>query len=891
MSLRERLHFTAEPVYLVDGNAFFYRGFYAFRDMSRSDGLPTNALYVVLRMLLKLLREERPAHLAFFLDGKGPTFRNALYPAYKAQRPPTPEGLVAQIEPLRRAVQVLGIPLVVSQDGEADDCIASVAARHRDQRPVVIVGADKDFNQCLAPGVVIWDPSQKSEKLTTLESFQATQPLEPAQWPDYQALIGDTADNIPGIPGVGPKTALTIMRDHPTLEDLRDHLAELPDKLRAKVADHVEQIFIFRQLTRLRTDLCPELSLEALAPKVPDWQVVQAFLAEFEFRSLARELPEAARKAPETPTAQAPAAVQDGAEPAPKAAKGSATAGGPKAAQLSLLADTQAAPSQPLLLREATQAWQLPRRQGQVVGLVLHEGAIRLGLGHEELHWTGEVTALVTALTEATTVATPDLKALLAADPAWRALPLERWFDLGLAAYLLSPEERGYGWARLRDALRLEADTLPHPEAQGLAALALHAVLARKLESAGLVRLLAELETPLVPVLVDMEARGIAIDAGAFEGFLAEVSRDIEALTTEIHAAAGGPFNIRSSQQLATLLFETLGLKPKGKTPQGALSTASEVLEKLRGEHPVVEKILEFRMLDKLRSTYLEPLPKLADAAGRIHTTFNQLATATGRLSSSGPNLQNIPIRGRLGGRMRACFVAAPGQLLVSADYSQIELRVLAHMSQDPGLLDAFRHGADIHAATAALIFGKEPAQVTTDERRGAKTINFGLLYGMGPQKLAQELGISLAEAKEFIERYFAKLTRLKAFYEGIVAEAETSGYVTTLAGRRRLLPELHSRSEGVKAQARRQAINTVIQGSAADIIKLAMLAVDRDAELRTAGARLLLQVHDELVLEAPPQGADAAAARVRELMSGVVALDVPLMVDVGVGEDWDKAH
>jgi DNA polymerase-1 len=388
-----------------------------------------------------------------------------------------------------------------------------------------------------------------------------------------------------------------------------------------------------------------------------------------------------------------------------------------------------------------------------------------------------------------------------------------------------------------------------------------------------------------------MERRGVRIDFAAFRSFLDEVSAEVEAQTRRIQELAGGPVNVRSSQQLAEVLFKKLGLKPAGKTPGGALSTGSEALEKLAGQHPIIEAILAFRVQEKLRSTYLEPMPRLADASGRLHTRFNQLATATGRLSSSGPNLQNIPIRGPQGARMRACFVASPGLLFVGADYSQVELRVLAHFSKDPALIDAFQKDEDIHSRTAALLFDKDAADITPDERRGAKTINFGLIYGMGPQKLARELSITTNQAKEFIARYFEKLGTLKAFYEDIMQGALSRGYVTTLAGRRRLLPELFSRNQQVQAQARRQAINTVIQGSAADVIKLAMLRVYGSPELAALGAKLILQVHDELLLEVPEANAAAAALELGRLMQTVTTLDVPLKVDVGQGRNWAEAH
>lgn len=883
MPLKDRLGLAAEPLYLVDGSSFLYRGYYAYPDLARSDGFPTNALFIVLRILLRLLREERPRHVGFFLDGPGRNFRHELYKEYKAQRPKMPEPLARQVEPLKEAVTLLGLRLIVSDGFEADDLIASLAASFKRERPVVIVASDKDLKQCLDDNVFLWDPSGKQEKVTGKADFARETGLDPSQWPDFQALAGDASDNIPGVAGVGEKTALKLLHGHPSLEAVLAALESLPESLRRKLAATGEAVYTYRELARLRTDACPGERLEDFRVRAPDAARLSEFLHKYEFRSMARDLPNILAAAAE------PAMGKKPAEAAP----------GRKQSQHSLL-DLAPAGRRPavsaLPLRTIAKASDLPELEGREVGLVPAGERFFLGLDGEEWAYAGDPQALARALAAAGRIAAPSLQELLRGDDAWRAVPLAAWFDLGLAAYLLDPEARNYSWERLRQALFQDepgpdAQPAPHPEAQGLAALACLRALSARIERAGLAELMRGLEIPLVPVLVDMERAGIAIDHAAFASFLDEVNADIERLTIEIQAQAGGPLNVRSSRQLGQVLFETLGLKPSGKTPGGALSTGSEALERLAGRHPIVERILEFRKIEKLRSTYLEPLPRLVDAKGRLHTSFNQLATATGRLSSSGPNLQNIPIRGPEGKRMRACFTAGPGCLLAAADYSQVELRVLAHFSKDPALLEAFRKDEDIHARTAALLFDKDAEQVTASERRNAKTINFGLIYGMGPQKLARELKTSLATAKQFIERYFAKLATLKGFYDGLIEEAGVRGFVTTLAGRRRLLPDLHSRNQQLQSQAKRQAVNTVIQGSAADIIKLAMLRVHDDVRLNGLSARLILQVHDELLLEAPRATAPAAGERLRELMQSVVDLDVPLKVDLGVGRTWAEAH
>ncbi|MDP3426152.1 MAG: DNA polymerase, partial [Humidesulfovibrio sp.] len=898
MSLKARLNLDdRDPLFVVDGTSFLYRGFYAFPDLKRSDGMPTGAIYIVLRILLRILKDERPKYLGFFMDGKGPTFRNALFEPYKAQRPKMPEDLAAQIEPLREAIRLLGLSLTVSDGVEADDCIASLAAAHHETRPVIIVASDKDLKQCLTDNVYMWDPAGKNEKVSGIKDFVAENGITPAQWPDLQALMGDTSDNIPGLPGVGPKTALKILHEFPTLEAVREAFLaggdKLPESFRKKLEGRVDDIFLYRELTRLKADCCPDLDLAQLAVRPPDVQKLAEFLRAYEFKSLLRDIP--APSAPLSPTEAAVAAwsgpppwedgaihvgpaapppmppsaqarplmdfaapgsepfsseplgcepsgsAASGTEQSGSAASGSAASGSAASgstpvmaaaapptkaakqpAQFSLFGPaTGSGPDTPALLapkpagdlplRTVADPSALPLVTGKRVGLVPPDASaggpgehFRLALephaGGEasEIAYTGPEQALAAHLAGAAQIATPSLQELLRRSPAWGQPALSLWFDLGLAAYLLRPEDRNYTFERLRLSLfapqdlsdsplpdadlsdaNLSDTDLPasapehsqsaqesdrpalHSEARALAALALMRSLEKRLQNAGLADLLRDLELPLVPVLADMERRGVRIDFAAFKSFLGEVSAQVEHHGKRVQELAGGPINVRSSQQLAEVLFGKLGLKPAGKTPGGALSTGSEALERLAGQHPIIEEILAFRVAEKLRSTYLEPMPRLADAEGRLHTRFNQLATATGRLSSSGPNLQNIPIRGPQGARMRACFIASPGRLLVGADYSQVELRVLAHFSKDPALIDAFQKDEDIHSRTAALLFEKDAAAITPDERRGAKTINFGLIYGMGPQKLARELGISVNQAKEFISRYFEKLGTL----------------------------------------------------------------------------------------------------------------------------------
>jgi DNA polymerase I len=845
--LKEQLQPRNEPLYLIDGTSFLYRAFYAYPDLKRSDGFPTNALYIVLRILLKVLREENPAYIAFFLDGRKPTFRHQRLDTYKAQRPGMPEPLSVQIDPLLEAVALLGVTAQVAEGVEADDCIASLADMHKPVHPVVIVGSDKDLFQCLASNVVIWDPGQRTEKILTVDEFTEKQGLSPAQWPDYLALVGDKTDNIPGVPGIGPKGAQSLLKRHKSLEGLQKNFDRLAVKEQERLGPYLQEVFLYRELTSLRLDSCLESRLEDFRRQPLDPEGLQRFLERFEFRSLLRELD----------LVRGPSRVSVTPEAAPL--------------------------PRPRLEHPES----LAPFEGEL-GLVWTGDEFRIGHDGREIVWKGGVEQLVRAL-EGSRIFTPSLKVLLRANSLWRAIPARGWFDLSLAAYLINPEEREYSWSSLRT--RFGAEIEADQQDEGTFALLQGRLLEARLAGAGLMELMRTMELPLIPVLVEMETRGVCIDLEAFSSFLNEVKSRLEELSLHIRALAGTEFNLRSSQQLGTILFDRLGIRTKRKTPGGANSTSNMVLEDLRGEHPIIPLILEFRTLEKLRSTYLEPLPSQVDGQCRLHTTFNNLATATGRLSSSNPNLQNIPIRGEFGTRMRSCFVAALGKELVAADYSQIELRILAHLSGDETLLHAFENNEDIHRRTAALLFDKGREEVTPDERRKAKTINFGLLYGMGPQKLGRELSISLHQAKEFIAKYFSRLQRIRAFYEEVESKAREQGFVTTIFGRRRLLPEINSRNPNLVQQARRMAINAVIQGSAADIIKMAMIRVDGDPVLKELGASLILQVHDELLLEVPQEHARQAGPRLAEIMSGVYGLSVPLSVDWGHGRTWAQAH
>ncbi|MFR6519251.1 MAG: DNA polymerase [Bilophila wadsworthia] len=867
MSIKQR--FEQEPIYLMDGSAFVYRGFYANQSMQRSDGFPTSALFIVARILMRILREEQPKHFAFVLDGHGPNFRHELFPLYKAQRSATPEDLIKQIDPIHRLIKALGLHLEVSDSCEADDCLASLAKRYREERPVILVATDKDLKQCLHDNVMMWDPASRDEKIVTLKSFEEETGLRPTQWPDVQAIIGDSSDNIPGVRGVGPKTAEKLFHEYASLEAIRDGFASMKPALQKKFDGQLEAMFLYRQLTTLDTSRCASLTLDAMRVRPVNRQEAATLLREFELSSLERELATLIRDG-------RVAVEHDASETVDSGKSGSMR-------QLSLLDTPKAEPRQ--RLRDASDPF-FDALEGNPVAVLGGHGELAIAVGDKEIVYTGLTPKLVDRLLKAKFVIAPDVKALLHTHADWGRIPPEKWFDLGLASYLLEPEDRDYGWpklsARWGTALGLSAAN------PGLLALTMTDQLLKRLSGAHLVELMKTLELPLIPVLADMESAGVKLDAEALAGFLEEVQKDLDRITEDVYREAQGPFNIRSAQQLGDVLFNRLKLPVSGKTRGGQASTSQDVLEKLSGHHPVVDALLNSASWKSCARPTGTAAPR---RRRRTHPDHVQPAC-----QCNGPPFVQQP-EFHPGARSLdagcACFTAP--EELISADYSQIELRVLAHLSRDETLLAAFREGADIHARTASLLFDAPPSEITPDQRRNAKTINFGLIYGMGPQKLAQELKIPLSEAKAFMARYFERLQGLKHFYENVEEMAREQGYVTTLAGRRRPLPDIQAESQQARSLARRQAINTLIQGSAADIIKLAMLAVHGDETLRTLDAKLLLQVHDELLLEVPEAAAQEAGERVAALMANVrpggIVLDVPLKADWGAAENWGDAH
>ena len=836
-TITQKINLKKTPIYLIDGSSFIYRAFYAFQDLKTKDGFPTNALFIIMRIILKILKQEKPKYACFIIDGKGPTFRHEIESTYKANRLKMPEPLSMQIPAILKGVNLLGITTIIAEHAEADDYIASLCEVFKSKMPIIIVGSDKDLFQLLDKNVILWDPSKKEEKIITLENFKKENGIDPKSWPLYQALVGDSTDNIKGVPGIGPKTAINILKKYPSLAQLKENLNTLPPKEYKKLKDQIENIEKYLALTTLKKDIPVEPKITHYTITPASLKELNSFLQKYEFKSLLKEINSEILKKTEEHKIE-------------------------------------------------TKKVSLSKINKKEIGIIVEKETLVIGDREKEalVHDKKEASYTIKAAQKAFT---PSLKELLYhLDPY--SLPLKNILDISLGAYLIDPEIRDYSLNKL---ISLYADRSATGQGRLSQLLETGKNIFNILEQNNLFELYEKIERPLVPVLITMEKNGVKIDSSKFRDFLKEVEKKLKELSRRIYLQAGEEFNIRSSKQLSEILFKKMGLKPGKKTPKGEPSTASEVLEALKSQHPIIEDILSYRKLEKLRSTYLSPLPRLADKNNRIHTHFNQLATATGRLSSSNPNLQNIPIRGEFGPKMRSCFVAEKGNLLISADYSQIELRVLAHFSEDPYLVNAFFNGMDIHLSTAAALFDKDPKKITEDERRKAKTINFGLIYGMGPQKLSRELGISIKEAKKFIEIYFSKLTGVKDFFEKVESEAKQNGFVSTLGGRRRYLPNINSQNNNLASQAKRMAINTVIQGSAADIIKMSMLDIDNNIELKKMGVKLLLQIHDELLFECPKENAKDAGEIISQIMNSVVKLKVPLVVDLGIGENWSEAH
>jgi DNA polymerase-1 len=867
----------ARPLlYLIDASSYVFRAFHAIPPLSTAKGIPTNAVFGMVTMLQKLLREAVPEYAIAVFDAPGPTFRDQLFRDYKANRPPAPAELDAQAPFIRRVVPALGFPVREERGVEADDVIGTLAQRAvTGGCSVVVVTGDKDMRQIVGPHVALWDTMR--DRWTRLADIRERFGLEPAQLVDVMALMGDPTDNVPGVAGIGEKTATALIKHFGSLDAVLADPGRAADagiRGAARVVAALERdataARASRELVRIRCDLDLDFSLASCRFRGIDPSALRPLLAELEFFSLLREIggDRAAAVMASPPTVADPEDVQRVVRRALETGR------------LGIAATWSSSRSTEAELQECGVAADPHESEGGAVGVGTGGGTVEA------------LRCLAPALESSRVEKIGDgLKTLMVA-AGRRGVPVAGpLFDTAVASYLIDPSREGHGVDLLVERLLGEGPPAG-PAARAGAALRLRQVLEEHLAERDALPLLREVEMPLVSVLARMEAHGVLVDAESLGRLSAEYAVRREALIGEIHALAGGPFNLHSPVQLRAVLFERLGLPTRGiRKGKTGLSTDVDVLTRLAALHPLPAKILEYRGLAKLKSTYVDALPELVDPrTGRIHTSFHQTVTATGRLSSSDPNLQNIPIRGEEGRRIRAAFRAPPGRLLLAADYSQIELRILAHLSGDATLTDAFRRGEDVHARTAAEVFGGLAA-MSEDARRVAKMINFGILYGMGPGRLARELDIPQPEAASYIRRYFERYAGVRAFLDATVALARERGYVVTLLNRRRYLPELSAEEGAARQFAERTAVNTPIQGSAADVIKMAMVSLDSRIRREGFDVPMVLQVHDELVFEVPAEQLAGVQDIVRAEMEGVVQLDVPLRVDIRAGANWAEAH
>jgi DNA polymerase-1 len=872
---------ASEPpkrLFLLDGHSLSYRAFFALPPtLATTSGQVTNAVYGFTSMLIKLLAEEHPDLIAVAFDVGKPKARLEKYAEYKAGRRETPDEFRQQLGLIVEVVETLRIPILGVEDHEADDAIATLAVRAHDLGiEVVVVTADRDFFQLVRPGIsVMFNVKGISDiRHYDVEAVTERFGLPPEKYLDYVALKGDASDNIPGVPGVGEKTASRLVQDFGSVEDLLRRTDELKrGKLKEAIEAAGDQLILNKELAEL--DLDVELPFGPEDAVMGEWDVdaVRRLFTSLEFRTLFERLEDVGRSA----------------KPAVEMAELD-------------LRETTAKEVLALLGSDAPKALRVDAEGGAVAGL-----AVSVGGGQAAYAPVKRASEVAEGLANATPKWTHDAKDTEAAALASGGSLDGVVFDTMLGGYLLDPASSTYALGALCETY-LGADVLGSTaeESEGqlfgdawrtsaaeAAAVALLApVMAEQLDKAGLRRLLDEVELPLSSVLARMQAAGVALDVAYLDEMAEGVRDKMATLKDEIYRHAGEEFNLNSPPQLRTILYEKLKLSPGKRTSKGQLSTDASVLEKLRDAHPIVDALLSWRELDKLNSTYLEALPKQVDPRdGRVHTTFNQTGAATGRLSSSNPNLQNIPVRGELGRQIRRAFV--PGsrdQLLLVADYSQIELRVLAHLADDEGLKAAFASGADIHTATSARVFGLPEDQVDPATRSRAKAINYGLAYGMNAWGLASRLEISVEEAQEFIDAYFASFPQIHDFLDRQVARAAAEGFTETLLGRRRYIPELQAANPRVRDMGRRMALNAPIQGSAADVFKLGMIRVDEALRGSDLDCRMLLTVHDELVFEVSTDGVDEAAALVKREMESAYALDVPLRADIGHGANWAEA-
>ena len=882
-------------LYLIDGHSYIYRAFYAIRGLSASDGTPTNAIFGFTNMVLKILREKTPDYFAIVFDSPGPTHRHEMYKEYKANRPGMPDDLKPQVPLLKEVVRAFRIETIEMPGYEADDILAHIARdAEAEGIDVVIVTGDKDMCQAVTSKVKLYDTMK--EKITGEEEVIERYGVKPSQFPEVLGLMGDASDNIPGAPGIGEKTAVKLLKEFGDLEGIiANHEKIRNARARNAVAGNIENIRLSRELATFHFELPLDIKVKDLKLKDPDWETIKEYFRRYEFSNLMKFVPESAAP-PDEKTEYVTVLDKELLEEVLSSI------------QEEVAVDTETTSASPMLAK--------------LVGISLSvtpDKAYYIPVAHAYPGVPGQLSKEYVINKMKKLLESPKVRKI-GHNIKYDYIVLKNSgisiegiaFDTMLASYLLNPNKNNHNMTdAAMDNLGLKTisfkdivgkdkknfSEVPIEEAtvysgeDAAITLKLKNHFGPALEKEALSTLFHDMEVPLIQVLADMEMEGVKLDAPLMEKFSQKISRELKSLEQRIYFIAGEEFNINSPKQLQEILFEKLGLKPIKKTKTG-YSTNIDVLEQLSRVHELPVEIIEYRGLSKLKSTYLDALPRLINPkTGRLHTSFNQTITATGRLSSSEPNLQNIPVRGEWGKKIRSAFIADPGCLLLSSDYSQIELRIFAHLSGDRELVEVFNNDGDIHTRTACSLFNTAPEQVTVDMRRSAKTVNFGIIYGISPYGLSQQLGIPVNEAKFYIDTYFDRFSGVKKYINSLINEAAEKGYVSTIFGRKRTIPELKSSNRNIKQFGERIATNTPIQGSAADIIKVSMLNVSKRLRRDKLKTRMLLQVHDELLFEVPEDEKDAAENLVREEMEKAVKLSVPLKVDIGIGKNWAEAH
>jgi DNA polymerase-1 len=881
-------------LYLIDGNSYIYRAFYAIRNLSASDGTPTNAVFGFTNMVLKLLKEKKPDYFGIVFDAPGPTHRHEVFEEYKAHRPGMPDDLIPQVPLIKEIINAFNITTVEKPGYEADDILGVIAKNaEAEGMDVFIATGDKDMCQIVSPKVRLCDTMK--DKITEEKDVIERYGVKPSQFPEILALMGDTSDNIPGAPGIGEKTAVKLLKEFGDLDNLiKNHEKIKNTRARNAVAGNIDNIRLSKELAKLHLKVPLKLSLKDLEVREPEWSRLLEYFQRFEFTSLMKQIQ--GKGVPEDKTEYITILDKKTLQ---KALSG---------VDDEITIDTETTSESPIDAALVGISFAVgPEKAYYIPVAHSYRGAPR------QLPKDFVIKQMKTVLEDRNITKTGhnikyDLIVLKNEDIVTQGIG----FDTMLASYLLNPNKSNHNLTDIsmehlgikkisyKDVVSKEMkdfSEVPIDEAtqysgeDSAATLKLKQYFEPELIKEDLEELFRDIEIPLIQVLADMETAGVKIDVPLMEKFSKKMARELSSIEKRVYFSAGEEFNINSPKQLQEILFEKIGLTPLKKTKTG-YSTNIDVLEQLALQHELPKEIIEFRGLSKLKNTYVDALPRLVNRkTGRVHTSFNQTVTATGRLSSSEPNLQNIPIRGEWGKKIREAFIPEPGHLFLSSDYSQIELRIFAHLSGDKELVKVFKNDGDIHTMTACGLFGTKPAGVTDDMRRTAKTVNFGIIYGISPYGLSQQLGIPVDEAKNYIDTYFGRFSGVRAYIDSLIKGAAENGYVTTIFGRKRAVPELKSSNTNIRQFGERLATNTPVQGSAADIIKVSMLNISRRLERERLKTRMILQVHDELLFEVPEDEKKPALTLVRQEMENVVTLSVPLKVDIGIGKNWAEAH